>query len=100
MYELNLSPTGKVQPPLCKRVNVTLSGALSIRQDSINRQHALKKKLFHELMSLEIKPEKGNELFSCPRAQFSTPAYALKYYPVGYSTQSVPILDSCNHVTK
>ena len=33
-------------------------------------------------MSLEIKPEKGNELFSCPRAQFSTPAYALKYYPV------------------
>ena len=51
-------------------------------------------------MSLEIKAEKGNELFSCPRAQFSTPAYALKYYPVVYSTQSVPILDSCNHVTK
>ena len=40
-------------------------------------------------MSLEIKPEKGNELFSCPRAQFSTPAYALKYYPVGYSTHGL-----------
>ena len=45
-------------------------------------------------MSLEIKAEKRNE------AQFNTPAYALKYYPVGYSTQSVPISDSCNHVTK
>ena len=29
---------------MCNRVNVTLSGALSIRQDSINRQHTLIKK--------------------------------------------------------
>ena len=56
VYELNLSPTERFSR-YCASAR-TLSSALSTSQDSINGQHALVKKLFLELMSLEIKPKK------------------------------------------
>ena len=56
VYELNPSPTERFSR-YCASAR-TLSSALSTSQDSINGQHVLVKKLFLELMSLEIKPKK------------------------------------------
>ena len=70
VYELNPSPTERFSRYCASAW--TLSGALRIRQDSINRQHALIIiiiKLYHELMSFKkIKPKKSNKIFSCPES--------------------------------